>query len=155
MFTPKPPATSPDLVDIKQGESSNDIIANSSTYIASQMTCKKIYTLLSRHDKSIKIIDNSKKHSANCWNQFGFPVLMDQTGIVMAKLTTFVSCKQCFVTYNYNTNSTSQINKHNCDNSSNQSSIENVPNTSSYKQTQFVSYSSNRSKLIKLSETEN
>jgi hypothetical protein len=84
MFTPKPPVTSPDLVDITQGESSNDIIANSSTSIASQMTCKKIYNLLSRHDKSIKIIDNSKKHSANCWNQFGFPVLMDQNGIVMS-----------------------------------------------------------------------
>jgi hypothetical protein len=46
MFTPKPPVTSPDLVDITQGESSNDIIANSSTSIASQMTCKKIYNLL-------------------------------------------------------------------------------------------------------------
>ncbi len=80
---------------------------------------------------------------------------MGQNGIVMSKLTDFVSCKQCFVTYSYNTNSTSQMNKHNCDNSSNQSSIENVPNTSSYKQTQIVSYSSNRSKSIKLSETEN
>jgi hypothetical protein len=120
------------------------------------MTCKKIQNLLKRKDKTLTIIDNTKKHSASCWDRYGFPATVDQNNMVVSKLDNFVSCKKCYVTYSFNSNSTTQMNKHNCENLTALSSSKNSQTTvsSSFQQTKIDLFTSIRPGSVKLNQTE-
>ncbi|CAF5168692.1 unnamed protein product, partial [Rotaria sp. Silwood1] len=39
----------------------------------------------------MSLVDNTKKHTASCWSQFGFPAVTDDKGVVLTKLDNFVS----------------------------------------------------------------
>jgi hypothetical protein len=118
-----------------------------------EMTCEKIHTLLNK--KALQIINPSKNHTADCWKRFGFPIAVDQNGNVMKKYHNFVSCRSCFITYSFKSNSTSQMNRHKCDNlSSLTSSTNSQKNSQSLKQSKIASYSSNSPQHVKLKECE-
>ena len=96
---------------------------------------KMIYNLLVHKDKRVTVIENMKKHTSNCWKNFGFPAIIDDKGVVLKTLDTFVACKYCFITFSYNNNSTSLMNKHDCENSPVRFSKEsNTTSSSSMKQ---------------------
>ncbi|CAF1430901.1 unnamed protein product [Adineta steineri] len=60
------------------------------------------------------ILNNSNnKNSSVCWRSFGFPAKLDINGVPQ-KINNFVSCKNCFTTYSYISNSTTFLMKHNC-----------------------------------------
>jgi hypothetical protein len=74
---------------------------------------------------------------------------------MVKKFNDFVSCKNCFVTYSFKSNSTSQMNKHKCDDSSSvcsSTSSRNKPQ--SLEQSKITSYSSKTPQSIKLEECE-
>jgi len=119
---------------------------------SAEMTYKKIHFMLKN---SLKIVSYSKKHTSNCWTRFSFPAVLDDNDKIVKKFNDFVSCKNCFVTYSFKSNSTSQINKHKCDDSSlvcSSTSSQNKPQ--SLKQSKITPYSSKTPQSIKLEECE-
>ena len=76
-----------------------------------------IYNLLIHKDLRVILVENTKKHTSDCWSQFRYPAIIDDKGAVVTKLDKCVSCKYGFITFSYNNNSTSQMNKHDCRNS--------------------------------------
>jgi hypothetical protein len=117
-----------------------------------ELTGDKIHNMLKK--KTLKIVDSSKSHTAECWRRFGFPAAVDESGNVMKKFISFVSCKNCFVTYSFKSNSTSQMNKHKCENSPFLSSSTSERNSQSLKQSKIASYASNSPQAVKLKECE-
>ncbi|CAF3672949.1 unnamed protein product [Rotaria sp. Silwood1] len=107
-------SSSGDIIDITEETCSDSRNVDHTSSNISQMSCKRIYNLLMRNDGNLIVVDNTKKHTASCRSQFGFPAVTDDKGVVLTKLDNFVSCKHCYVTYSYNNNSTSQTNKHFC-----------------------------------------
>ncbi|CAF5042532.1 unnamed protein product [Rotaria sp. Silwood1] len=89
-----------------------------------EMTCEKIHMLLMK--KSLTIADASKHHKADCWQRFGFPAVTNKNGNVIKKFHSFVSCRDCFITYSFKSNSTTLMNRHKCNNSSFSSSVQNM-----------------------------
>ena len=86
-----------------------------SLLLNSEMTCANIHTFLK--NKALTIVSYSEKYASDCWKRFGFPAVIDENGKMMKKFDKFVSCQKCFVTYSFKSNSTSQMNKYNCESS--------------------------------------
>ena len=83
-------------------------------------TPEKIQHLLKHNKTQYIVLDNSaNKNSSICWRAFGFSVNLDVNG-VQQKIIDFVSCKNCFITYSYISNSTTFLKKHNCQSSGRQ-----------------------------------
>ena len=77
-------------------------------------TREKIQHNLKFNKDQYVILDNSNnKNSSVCWRLFGFPAVLDINGVPQ-KIKNFVSCKKCFTTYSYVSNSTTFLNKHSC-----------------------------------------
>jgi hypothetical protein len=77
-------------------------------------TREKIQHHLKYNKAEYIILNNSNnKNSSVCWRSFGFPAKLDINGVPQ-KIKNFVSCKNCFTTYSYASNSTTFLNKHNC-----------------------------------------
>ena len=130
-------------------DSSNNDIAS---LTSDEMTCKKIYSLFKNKKRFLTIVDCSKKHTAICWQRFGFPAVLDQNGHVVKIFDKFVSCRLCYTTYSFKSNSTSHMNKHSCNNTPSSTS---TTNSQSLKQSKLVSYTTKTPQTIKLKEHEN
>jgi hypothetical protein len=121
--------------------------------LETEMTCEKFHTLLKK--KTLIIVNPSKTHTADCWKHFGFPSSLGQDGNVVKKFENSVSCRNCFTTYSFKSNSTSLMNRHKCVNSSSTSSSKTAENnSSSLKQSKIVSYASKSPQAVKLKECE-
>lgn len=119
-----------------------------------EMTCKKIMFMLKNDKNNLKIIEHSKKHTSNCWSRFGFPAVVDADGKIVKKFNDFVSCKTCFITYSFKSNSTSAMNKHKCEDSFICSSTTQRNKPQSLKQSKIITYSSKTLRSIKLEDHE-
>ena len=96
---------------------------------------KKIQHLLKHNKTQYVVLDNSTNNSSSiCWRLFGFPAKLDKNGVPQ-KIKNFVSCKNCFITYSYVSNSTTFLEKHSCQSSGRQiNSISSSTHTSSSSQ---------------------
>ena len=105
--------------------------------------------------KSLTITDASKNYTAGCWKRFGFPAAVNQNGNVIRNFYSFVSCRNCFSTYSFKSNSITLMNKRKCNNSSFSSLVINSQNHSqSFKQSKISSYIPKTVQSIKLKEFE-
>lgn len=77
-------------------------------------TCLEIQSMLKTKPNQYIIMENSGKHSSNCWNLFGFPSVVDSNGD-SKRIDGFVSCRKCFTTYSFKSNSTRLMNQHDCE----------------------------------------
>ena len=81
-------------------------------------SCSKIESLLIRHKDHFVIIDNeSKKLTSSCWQLFGFPATVDSNGGPPQRIEKFVSCRRCYKTYSFTSNSTRFLLDHVCSSS--------------------------------------
>ena len=60
------------------------------------------------------IIENTGNHTSNCWTLFGFPAVININGDA-ERINGFVSCRKCFGTYSFISNSTRFLNQHDCE----------------------------------------
>ncbi|CAF3441364.1 unnamed protein product [Rotaria socialis] len=144
-----------DIIDVTQENNTDSNNVGCTLLSTSKIACKMIYNLLIHKDPRVILVENTKKHTSDCWNQFRYPVIIDDKGVVVTKLDKFVSCKYCSITFSYNNNSTSQMNKHDCRNSPVKCSTKSDSTSSlSFKQKKVLSFTCNRSGSIKLNEEE-
>ena len=61
------------------------------------------------------ILDNKKAHSSKCWELFGFPAVVESDGELPKIIEKFVTCRKCFSTYSFSSNSTRYLNNHTYD----------------------------------------
>ena len=59
-------------------------------------------------------MDNTGKHFSDCWDLFGFPAVIDDNGDPQ-RIDGFVSCRKCFTTYSFKSNSTLLLKQHDCE----------------------------------------
>lgn len=112
------------LVDEIQGRdetapvSSCDLSSASSCSTPSRSTdysCKQIELLLKRDRQRYVVVENKKSRHSKCWDSFGFPAEV-QTGDEEPRIIeNFVTCRKCFCTYSFVSNSTRLMNSHNCE----------------------------------------
>ncbi len=94
--------------------STGSCISSSTVSSNENYTREKIQHHLKYNKAEYIILNNSNnKNSSVCWRSFGFPAKLDINGVPQ-KIKNFVSCKNCFTTYSYASNSTTFLNKHNC-----------------------------------------
>ncbi|CAF1553129.1 unnamed protein product [Adineta ricciae] len=112
---PSSPSTQTSTSSASSPLSSVDLRVSSSASSSSEnYTREKIQRHLKFDKAHYVILDNSNsKNSAICWRSFGFPAVLDTNGAPQ-KIPNFVSCKKCFTTYSYVSNSTTFLNKHSC-----------------------------------------
>jgi hypothetical protein len=102
---------------VEQSSSSSGFCLSSSstTPLDENYTREKVQYFLKHNKTQYVVLDNSSnKNSSICWRLFGFPAKLDMNGVPQ-KIKNFVSCKICFTTYCYISNSTSFLNKHSCE----------------------------------------
>lgn len=119
-------------------QSSVPVVQLSSSTASSneKYTREKIQHLLKYNKTQYVVLDNmNNKKSSICWRSFGFPAKLDSND-TPKKIEGFVSCKSCFTTYSYISNSTSYLKKHDC-----QSSDRKPNSTSSSSRTSSTSQS--------------
>ena len=80
---------------------------------SSKLTSTHIQTMLRTKPSEYVVVENTGKHTSNCWSSFGFPALVDHRG-VPNKIDGFVSCRKCLSTYSFASNSTRYLNRHDC-----------------------------------------
>ena len=68
MCTPYSSIPPAGVIDVQQNICSTVHVDSRTSAGTPEMTCKKIQNLLLHKDKTIRIIENPKKHSASCWN---------------------------------------------------------------------------------------
>ena len=110
---------------------------------SNEYTPKKIEILLKQQGHKYTVVDNIKAHSSKCWELFGFPALVESKGEPPRIIEKFVTCRICFTTYSFNSNSTRLLNNHTCQKSHRaRSSSASVTSSSSskYHQTNLTSY---------------
>ncbi|CAF4592158.1 unnamed protein product [Rotaria socialis] len=104
------------LVTSTSSSSTGSGISSSTVSSNENDTREKIQHHLKYNKTEYIILDNpnsNNKKSSVCWRSFGFPAKRDINGVPQ-KIKNFVSCKNCFTTYSYASNSTTFLNKHNC-----------------------------------------
>lgn len=126
---------------------------------SSMMSSKEIYAReklqhrLKYNKSEYVVLDNSnQKQSASCWRLFGFPAKLDSNNIPK-KIEGYVSCKNCFVTYSYISNSTTFLNKHNCESPHRKNNSTSSSCRTSSSQSLITIYGHSRPKNIRLSES--
>ena len=106
-------------------------------------TREKIQHLLKHNKTQYVVLANSTNNSSSiCWRLFGFPAKLDMTSVPQ-KIKNFVSCKNCFITYSYVSNSTTFLKKHSCQSSGrqiNSTSSSTHTHTSSSSQSLITAY---------------
>ncbi|CAF1209747.1 unnamed protein product [Adineta ricciae] len=110
---------------------------------SNEYTCKKIEMLMKQNGKQYIVVDNTKVHSSKCWDLFGFPAIIESDGETPKIIEKFVTCRQCYMTYSFNSNSTRLLNNHICKkpHRARSSSASMAPNSSSScHQTTLASY---------------
>ena len=86
----------------------------SSTCDSNRMTCTDIQWMLKSKPNECIIIENTGKHTSDCWTLFGYPALVNEYGDPR-RINGFVSCRKCLSTYSFVSNSTRFLNRHDCD----------------------------------------
>ena len=121
MFTTKSLSRSSDNESNAEEILVNALDNVNNSLLDTEMTCEKVYMLLKK--KSLTITDASKNHTAGCWKRFGLLAAVNQNGNVIKNFYSLVSCRNCFITYSFKSNSTTLMNKHKCNTSSFSSSV--------------------------------
>ncbi|CAF1207983.1 unnamed protein product [Adineta ricciae] len=120
-----------------------------------EYTCRKIEMLMRQCNDRYIVVDNKKSHSSKCWELFGFPALVESKDEPPQIIEKFVTCRKCFTTYSFNSNSTRLLNNHICQKSHRiRSSSASLPfgSSSNYHQTSLTSYGS--ANLIKFNDAQ-
>jgi len=129
------------------------LLCGSPSSQSNEYTCKKIEMLMKQHGHQYIIVDNTKVHSSKCWDLFGFPALVESNGESPKIIEKFVTCRKCFTTYSFNSNSTRLLNNHTCNKSnrarSSSASVESG-SSSNYHQTSITSYAA--ANVVKFNE---
>ena len=121
---------------VEQSPSSSFCPSSSATSSDEKYTREKIQHLLKHNKTQYAVLDNSTNNSSSiCWSLFGFHAKLDMNGVPQ-KIKNFLSCKNCFITYSYVSNSTTFLKKH-----SYQSSARKIKSTSSSTHTSSSSQS--------------
>jgi hypothetical protein len=81
---------------------------------SNKSTCLEIQTMLKTKPNEYIIIENTGKHTSDCWTLFGFPAIVNSNGDP-ERINGFVSCRKCFSTYSFMSNSTRFLNQHDCE----------------------------------------
>jgi hypothetical protein len=79
-----------------------------------KFTCAQLQLMLKTKPIEYIIIENTGKHISDCWNSFGFPAIVGHNGDPQ-RIDGFVSCRKCFATYSFMSNSTRFLNQHDCE----------------------------------------
>jgi len=89
---------------------------SSSPRNSNKLKCVEIQTMLKTKPGEYIIIENTGKHTSDCWTLFGFPAIVNSNGD-LERINGFVSCRKCFSTYSFISNSTRLLNQHACEKS--------------------------------------
>lgn len=147
---------STNMVEDDNSSSSSDIQQSFITTVTNEeYTREKIQRLLKLNKGQYVVINNSNnKRFSNCWKLFGFPAKIDENGHHQ-RIPNLVSCKKCFATYSYISNSTSFLNKHDCHSSRPSKNKTSSPSsrTSSVSHSQRLITDYGNPKSIRLPET--
>ena len=92
--------------------SSVNTSASASNY-SDKFTRVQVEALLKTQPDRYIIIENTGKHSSDCWTSFGFSAIINGNGAPQ-QIEGFASCRKCFSTYSYASNSTRWLNQHDC-----------------------------------------
>lgn len=82
---------------------------------AVEYSCKQIELLLKRDRERYTIVENKKNRHSKCWDLFGFPAEVHTGDEQPRIIENFVTCRKCFSTYSFVSNSTRLMNSHDCD----------------------------------------
>jgi hypothetical protein len=96
-------------VNVSLVNSSPSSIGNSNKW-----TCAEVQAMLKTKPSEYIIIENTGKHTSECWKIFGFPATVNNNGDP-ERIQGFVSCRKCFSTYSFISNSTRLLNQHDCE----------------------------------------
>ncbi|CAF4497997.1 unnamed protein product, partial [Rotaria sp. Silwood2] len=78
-------------------------------------SCAQIETLLKKEKDRFVVIKNpNKKLTSACWQIFGFPAIIHSNGGSPERIDKFVSCRECYKTYSFTSNSTRFLLDHPC-----------------------------------------
>jgi hypothetical protein len=78
-------------------------------------TPTRMEMLLKGQKDRFVIVDNTNRNlSSNCWQTFGFPAIIDPNGGDPERIDKLVSCRKCFKTYSFTSNSTRFLLGHSC-----------------------------------------
>ncbi|CAF4177497.1 unnamed protein product [Rotaria sordida] len=88
----------------------------SSPHNSDKFTSAQVQLMLKTKPNQYIIIENTGKHTSDCWTSFGFPAIVNDKSDPQ-RIDGFVSCKKCFTTYSFLSNSTRLLNQHNCEGS--------------------------------------
>lgn len=103
--------------DVNQSSHDSDRLSlnrsSHSPQVPKKLTARDLQRLLQSKPNEYVIIDNPKKHSSDCWTLFGVPARVDNNGH-HEQIENFVSCRKCFTSYSFVSNSTRQLNQHKC-----------------------------------------
>jgi len=91
------------------------LLCGSPSSQSNEYTCKKIEMLMKQHNPQYVILDNKKAHSSKCWELFGFPAVIESDSEPAKIIEKRVTCRKCFSTYSFSSNSTRYLNNHTCD----------------------------------------
>ncbi|CAF1502955.1 unnamed protein product [Adineta ricciae] len=76
----------------------------------------EIQSMLKTRPNEYIIIENTGKHTSNCWTLFEFPAINNINGDA-GRINGFVSCRKCFGIYSFISNSTRFLNQYDCEGS--------------------------------------
>jgi hypothetical protein len=79
-----------------------------------EYTCKKIEMLMKQQSDQYVVVPNNRGHSSKCWDLFGFPAMIESIDEQPKIIEKFVTCRKCFTTYSFISNSTRLLNIHIC-----------------------------------------
>lgn len=85
----------------------------SSSHHPNKFTCGQIQLLLKTKPNEFIIVENNGRHVSSCWSLFGFPAIVNSNG-GHQRIDGFVSCRSCFSTYSFVSNSTRVLKSHDC-----------------------------------------
>jgi hypothetical protein len=81
-------------------------------------SCVQTDSLLKKEKDRFVVINNTnRKLTSACWQVFGFPAIIDYNGGPPERIDKFVSCRECYKTYSFTSNSTRFLLDHLCNSS--------------------------------------
>ncbi|CAF4549315.1 unnamed protein product, partial [Rotaria sp. Silwood2] len=91
-------------------------LSTSSPRNSVKLKSTQVQSMLRTNPYKYTIIENTGKRKSDCWSSFGFPAIIKKNSDPQ-RIDGFVSCKKCFTTYSFMSNSTRMLNQHNCESS--------------------------------------
>ncbi|CAF3903808.1 unnamed protein product [Rotaria sp. Silwood1] len=125
-------------------------LSTSSSRNSIKLTSTQVQSMLRIKPEQYTIIETTGKRKSDCWSSFGFPAIVKKNSDPQ-RIDGFVSCKKCFTTYSFVSNSTRMLSQHNCESSKKRNKILEANGTST---TQECLTSFFRAKQTSLKESE-